>query len=141
MSVLIGHIPPGRGLNQNPNTVIYASRGGVELHCDPQSNLDPCDARTYAALLVRAADEVDQMRGVAQIHPTEEEKEDFRRWMHRRDVDVRIARETLCYGCMGPDVAKEIRDDRQRLQARCDGAIGQTGPEHCVICHQRRTFL
>ena len=41
---------------------VHASRAGVELHSEPNLTLDPIQARNYAALLVRAADEVERMR-------------------------------------------------------------------------------
>lgn len=41
---------------------VWASRAGVELHTDPEVTLDPGEARNFAALLVRGADEVERMR-------------------------------------------------------------------------------
>jgi hypothetical protein len=40
---------------------ILASVGGVELFSESATVLDPCDARTMAVLLVRAADEAERM--------------------------------------------------------------------------------
>jgi len=62
MSVRIGEVKPE---HPNPNSAavhVQASRAGVELHSDPTMTLDPIEARNYAALLVRAADEVERMR-------------------------------------------------------------------------------
>lgn len=62
MSVRIGDVKPE---NQNPHHAavhVQASRAGVELHANPEATLEPVEARNYAALLVRAADEVERMR-------------------------------------------------------------------------------
>ena len=60
MSKIIGAIDPRS--DGSAKHFISASIGGVELHSEVASNLDPCDARTMAALLERAADEVERMR-------------------------------------------------------------------------------
>lgn len=44
------------------DVIVQASRAGVELHTEPKLTLDPIQARNYAALLVRGADEVERMR-------------------------------------------------------------------------------
>lgn len=59
MSVRIGEVNP-QGANADVH--VWASRGGVELHTEPNLSLEPTQARNYAALLVRAADEVERMR-------------------------------------------------------------------------------
>jgi len=46
---------------------VHASRGGVELLSDPRVTLEPIAARNYAALLVRAADEVERMRSKPEL--------------------------------------------------------------------------
>ena len=62
MSVRIGDVKPE---NPNPHRAaihVHASRGGVELLSDPRVTLEPVEARNYAALLIRAADEAERMR-------------------------------------------------------------------------------
>jgi hypothetical protein len=44
------------------DAIVLASRAGVEVYAEPKLTLDPIPARNYAALLVRAADEVERMR-------------------------------------------------------------------------------
>jgi hypothetical protein len=63
MSAIIGTVPPIEVTYPDKGAVVYASLGGVELHCDDKFTLDPIQARNFAALLVRAADEVERMRG------------------------------------------------------------------------------
>lgn len=72
MSALIGNL---KGPNHNsPDDVVavWASTGGVEIM--PLANdasrlvLDPIAARNYAALLVRASEEVERMRVNAERH-------------------------------------------------------------------------
>jgi len=46
---------------------VHASRAGVELHADSAITLQPIEARNYAALLVRAADEVERMRAKPEL--------------------------------------------------------------------------
>jgi hypothetical protein len=58
MSARIGEVP---GL-ENPRVHVAASRGGVELLSDERISLEPIEARNYAALLIRAAEEVERMR-------------------------------------------------------------------------------
>ncbi len=41
---------------------VSASGGGVEILSEPNFTLQPVEARNYAALLVRSADEVERMR-------------------------------------------------------------------------------
>jgi hypothetical protein len=62
MSVRIGEVKPR--LDHTPTAAMHvqASRAGVELHCDPKITLEPTEARNAAALLVRAAEEVEMMR-------------------------------------------------------------------------------
>lgn len=43
-------------------THVHASTDGVELSSDALTVLDPTQARNYAALLVRGANEVERMR-------------------------------------------------------------------------------
>lgn len=42
---------------------VGASTAGVEVNTEARLTFDPVEARNYAALLVRAADEVERMRG------------------------------------------------------------------------------
>ena len=62
MSVRIGEVNPDLGKENRATVHVKASRAGVELHSDPLITLEPTQARNYAALLVRAADEVERMR-------------------------------------------------------------------------------
>jgi hypothetical protein len=70
MSVRIGEVPVVG--SQDGAAHALASRGGVELSVssDGESSeevtLEPVQARNYAALLVRAANEVERMRGPAE---------------------------------------------------------------------------
>jgi hypothetical protein len=60
MSVRIGEVSPDNPVQAAVH--VHASRAGVELHADSEITLQPIEARNYAALLVRAADEVERMR-------------------------------------------------------------------------------
>lgn len=71
MSVRIGEIPHPHLSNQ-PRAIVSASCGGVELLVDERLSLDPVDARNFAALLVRAADEVQRMRLPRALEPRRE---------------------------------------------------------------------
>jgi deoxyadenosine/deoxycytidine kinase len=68
MSVHIGYVNPRNMPDAITDTkivsdvIVQASRGGVELHSVSRLTLDPAQARNYAALLVRAADETERMR-------------------------------------------------------------------------------
>lgn len=65
MSVRIGEVNPRVTHGQvviTADVLVSASRAGVELHSDPQITLDPVQARNFAALLIRGADEVERMR-------------------------------------------------------------------------------
>ena len=67
MSVRIGEVRP-----ENPNPLqaaihVHASRAGVELLTSLNLTLQPVEARNYAALLVRAADEVERMRSKPEL--------------------------------------------------------------------------
>jgi hypothetical protein len=70
MSVRIGQVPVIG--TQEGAAYVLASRGGVELSVssDGESSedvsLEPVQARNYAAQIVRAADEVERMRGPAE---------------------------------------------------------------------------
>lgn len=67
MSVRIGEVKPG--IESTKAAVhVHASRGGIELHSDPRVTLDPVEARNFAALLVRASDEVERMRATSERH-------------------------------------------------------------------------
>jgi hypothetical protein len=59
MSREIGRIGPK--LDGTALHFILASVGGVELFSKESTTPDPCDARTMAALLLRAADEAERM--------------------------------------------------------------------------------
>jgi hypothetical protein len=61
MSVRIGDVKPDP-MTQNAGAFVSASRGGVEIASALTLHLQPVEARNYAALLVRAADEVERMR-------------------------------------------------------------------------------
>jgi hypothetical protein len=61
VSACIGEVP-GQPHQADPAVHVHASRAGVELLSDPRITLEPIAARNYAALLVRAADEVERMR-------------------------------------------------------------------------------
>ena len=70
MSVRIGEVPSvGHAIAMH----VQASSAGVELTCDPTFTLTPTEARNFAALLVRSADEVERMRrtGVESIEYVE----------------------------------------------------------------------
>jgi len=60
MSVRIGEVSPENIAQAAVH--VHASRAGVELHADPDVTLEPIQARNFAALLVRGADEVERMR-------------------------------------------------------------------------------
>ena len=65
MSVRIGEVNPRATHGQvtiTADVLVHASRAGVELDSESKFTLDPVQARNYAALLVRAADEVERMR-------------------------------------------------------------------------------
>ena len=67
MSVRIGEVRP-----EHPNPLqaaihVQASRAGVELLTSINLTLQPVEARNYAALLVRAADEVERMRSKPEL--------------------------------------------------------------------------
>jgi len=66
MSARIGEVP-GLPISDDPAVHVHASRGGVELLSDPRVTLEPIAARNYAALLVRAADEVERMRSKPEL--------------------------------------------------------------------------
>lgn len=58
MSARIGEIK----LVEDVVTHVSASRAGVEVLTEARLTYDPINARNYAALLVRAADEAERMR-------------------------------------------------------------------------------
>lgn len=66
MSVRIGEVP-GPPTSDDPAVHVHASRAGVELLSNPSATLEPVVARNYAALLVRAADEVERMRAKPEL--------------------------------------------------------------------------
>lgn len=67
MSVRIGDVV----LVEDAVTHVAASTAGVEVRTEPRITYDPISARNYAALLVRAADECEHMRGkVSRFDPT-----------------------------------------------------------------------
>jgi hypothetical protein len=61
MSVRIGEVPSSR-IAHAPHVHVWASTGGVEIHSDKSFTLDGTQARNFAALLERAADEVARLR-------------------------------------------------------------------------------
>jgi hypothetical protein len=63
MTARIGEVPIDGWTD--PAAHVGASRGGVELHCSAEFTVTPIGARNFAALLVRAADEVERMRASA----------------------------------------------------------------------------
>jgi hypothetical protein len=65
MSKRIGEVNPTAGANADVH--VWASRGGVELKSEIDFTLEPATARDYAALLVRAADEVERMRATPEL--------------------------------------------------------------------------
>lgn len=73
MSVRIGEVNP-RSMPDaitdsriEADVIVQASRAGVELYSAPKLTLDPIQARNYAALLVRGADEVERMRAKPEL--------------------------------------------------------------------------
>lgn len=60
MSVRIGDVREPTG--EHLITIVSASSAGVEVNTEARLTYKPVDARNYAALLVRAADEVERMR-------------------------------------------------------------------------------
>ena len=57
----------GRGLaTEKPAAQVWCSPDGVQVESDARILLHPIEARNYAALLVRAADEVERLRDRAQ---------------------------------------------------------------------------
>jgi hypothetical protein len=63
MSVRIGEVRPEHSDPLQKAAVhVQASRAGVELLTSMHLTLQPVEARNYAALLVRGADEVERMR-------------------------------------------------------------------------------
>jgi len=61
VSVRIGEINPDpRPVDADVH--VAASRAGVEVLSNPRLTIEPAQARNYAALLVRGADEVERMR-------------------------------------------------------------------------------
>jgi len=78
MSVRIGEV--GKGLATNTvAAIVSASSAGVELANDARTVLSPVEARNYAALLVRAAEEVEHMRDRAARERRELELEQLAR--------------------------------------------------------------
>jgi hypothetical protein len=65
VSVRIGEVQSCTDPGGQPAAYISASTGGVEVFSDERITIDPVQARNYAALLVRAADEVERMRSGA----------------------------------------------------------------------------
>lgn len=65
MSVRIGEVNPRVMHGQvviTADVLVSASRAGVEVDSESKFTLDPVQARNYAALLIRGADEVERMR-------------------------------------------------------------------------------
>lgn len=59
MSVRIGEVLPQV---DQAAVFVHASTAGVELRSETSVTLDPVQARNYAALILRGADEVERMR-------------------------------------------------------------------------------
>lgn len=59
MSARIGEVHRGDG---RVLSYVHASLGGVEMTSDEKFSMEPVEARNAAALIVRAADEVERMR-------------------------------------------------------------------------------
>lgn len=59
MSARIGEIHRGDG---RVLSYVHASLGGVEMTSDEKFSMEPVEARNAAALIVRAADEVERIR-------------------------------------------------------------------------------
>jgi hypothetical protein len=67
MSIRIGFAPATADDSDSANAVVFASQEGVELKCSDKYeeisfSLDPTQARGFAALLIRAAEESELMR-------------------------------------------------------------------------------
>jgi hypothetical protein len=67
MSVRIGEVRPELPNPSHAAIHVQASRAGVELLTSLNLTLQPVEARNYAALLVRAADEVERMRSKPEL--------------------------------------------------------------------------
>jgi len=67
MSAFIGHVNAPHHNSPTKHAEVWASLAGVEFVLFSEARLlDPTAARDYAALLVRAADESERMRGASE---------------------------------------------------------------------------
>ncbi len=73
MSVHIGEVDQDPLIPGSAAVHVSSSRSGVEILTEKTLTLQPTYARNYAALLVRAADEVERMRrtGIYSVEPRE----------------------------------------------------------------------
>lgn len=99
---------------------VHVSVAGVELLSDERSTLDPCDARTFAGLLMRAADEAERVRDRAVTMPQVRALDTA--WNALLN-DLRV-RGVLVDGQAPPDPLVDVHDAVRALVGLSDEAKG-----------------